>query len=192
VGAECAAAGGHSCDERVGVHLQVQHRVAQGSQRRRFRWRGVGFYFRNVTELILFGVRGKNARTLAPGRRQVNFLATRKREHSRKPDEQYDVIEACSPGPFLELFGRGRRAGWVTWGNQADDSYRPTWKTYANHSMASIDGVAEKVDLLPGGCGDNSSEVRMPIGNLGSARVKGGSTSPSPRHQSSAMAGRLE
>ena len=42
--------------------------------------RGVGFYFRNVTELILFGVRGKNARTLAPGRRQVNLLATRKRE----------------------------------------------------------------------------------------------------------------
>ncbi len=55
--------------------------------------RGVGFYFRNVTELILFGVRGKNARTLAPGRRQVNLLATRKREHSRKPDEQYDIIE---------------------------------------------------------------------------------------------------
>ena len=60
--------------------------------------RGVGFYFRNVTELVLFGVRGKNARTLAPGRRQVNLLATRKREHSRKPDEQYEIIEACSPG----------------------------------------------------------------------------------------------
>ena len=68
--------------------------------------RGVGFDFRNVTELILFGVRGKKARTLAPGRRQVNFLATRKREHSRKPDEQYDLIEACSAGPYLELFAR--------------------------------------------------------------------------------------
>jgi N6-adenosine-specific RNA methylase IME4 len=98
--------------------------------------RGVGFYFRNVTELILFGVRGKNARTLAPGRRQVNVVATRKREHSRKPDEQYDIIEACSPGPFLELFARGRRDGWTTWGDQADDSYRPTWKTYAHHSRA--------------------------------------------------------
>jgi N6-adenosine-specific RNA methylase IME4 len=96
--------------------------------------RGVGFYFRNVTELILFGVRGKNARTLAPGRRQVNLLATRKREHSRKPDEQYDIIEACSRGPFLELFARGVRQGWTTWGNQADESYRPTWKTYAHHS----------------------------------------------------------
>jgi N6-adenosine-specific RNA methylase IME4 len=99
--------------------------------------RGVGFYFRNVTELILFGVRGKNARTLAPGRRQVNFLATRKREHSRKPDEQYELIEACSPGPYLELFARGTRKGWTTWGNQADDGYRPTWKTYAHHSQAT-------------------------------------------------------
>ena len=47
--------------------------------------RGVGFYFRNVTELILFGVKGKNARTLAPGRRQVNLLATRKRKHRVSP-----------------------------------------------------------------------------------------------------------
>jgi N6-adenosine-specific RNA methylase IME4 len=97
--------------------------------------RGVGFYFRNVTELILFGVRGKNARTLDPGRRQVNLLGTRKREHSRKPDEQYNLIEACSPGPFLELFARGRRAGWTTWGDQANGDYRPTWKTYAHNSL---------------------------------------------------------
>lgn len=96
--------------------------------------RGVGFYFRNVTEMILFGVRGKNARTLAPGRRQVNYLSSRKREHSRKPDEQYAIIEACSPGPRLELFARGTRPGWATWGNQADDNYAPTWKTYAHNS----------------------------------------------------------
>jgi N6-adenosine-specific RNA methylase IME4 len=98
--------------------------------------RGVGFYFRNVTELVLFGVRGKNARTLAPGRRQVNLIATRKREHSRKPDELYPIIESCSRGPYLELFARGTRAGWATWGNQADDSYRPTWDTYTNHSQS--------------------------------------------------------
>jgi len=67
--------------------------------------RGVGFYFRNVTELILFGVRGK-LRTLKPGRTQVNLIATRKREHSRKPDEIYDLIESCSQGPYLELFAR--------------------------------------------------------------------------------------
>lgn len=98
--------------------------------------RGVGFYFRNVTELILFGVRGKNARTLSPGRRQVNMMETRKREHSRKPDEQYSIIESCSSGPYLELFGRGVRAGWSTWGNQASDDYAPSWNTYAHHSQA--------------------------------------------------------
>jgi N6-adenosine-specific RNA methylase IME4 len=103
----------------------------------------VGFYFRNVTELILFGVRGKNARTLAPGRRQVNLLATRKREHSRKPDEQYPLIEACSPAPYLELFARGTREGWTTWGDQAGDGYRPTWKTYAQHSAAGRTIAAE-------------------------------------------------
>lgn len=99
--------------------------------------RGVGFYFRNVTELVLFGVRGARARTLAPGRRQVNLLATRKREHSRKPDELYGIIEACSLGPYLELFARGARPGWRSWGNQSE-SYYPTWDTYANHSQACL------------------------------------------------------
>ena len=98
--------------------------------------RGVGFYFRNVTEVLLFGVRGKDARTLAPGRRQVNMIETRKREHSRKPDEQYGVIESCSRGPYLELFARGTRPGWTYWGNQANEDYAPTWETYANHSRA--------------------------------------------------------
>ena len=100
--------------------------------------RGVGFYFRNVTELVLFGARGENTRTLAPGRRQVNLLATRKREHSRKPDEQCEIIETCSPGPFLELFARGARKGWACWGNQADDDYTPTWATYAHNSGAKV------------------------------------------------------
>lgn len=96
--------------------------------------RGVGFYFRNVTEILLFGVRGKNARTLAPGRTQVNYMGTRKREHSRKPDEQYNLIESCSPGPRLEMFSRGTRKGWTVWGNQAADDYTPTWDTYAHNS----------------------------------------------------------
>ena len=98
--------------------------------------RGVGFYFRNVTEIILFGVRGKNARTLQPGRTQVNYLETRKREHSRKPDEIYPIIEACSPGPRIELFAREGRPGWAVWGNQAQEMYKPTWKTYAHNSAS--------------------------------------------------------
>jgi len=97
--------------------------------------RGVGFYFRNTTELVLFGVRG-SMRTLAPGRRQVNIIKSRKREHSRKPDELYQVIEDCSPGPYLELFARGAFSpNWNVWGNQSDD-YEPDWPTYANHSQA--------------------------------------------------------
>lgn len=98
--------------------------------------RGVGFYFRNVTEILLFGTRGKNARTHKLGRTQVNYIATRKREHSRKPDEQYAIIEGCSPGPFLEMFARGARSRWTSWGNQAVESYEPTWKTYAHNSAA--------------------------------------------------------
>jgi len=97
--------------------------------------RGVGFYFRNTTELVLFGVRGK-LRTLDPGRRQVNIIKSRKREHSRKPDELYEIIEACSPGPYLELFARGQFSdNWLVWGNQSAD-YEPDWPTYANHSKS--------------------------------------------------------
>ena len=82
--------------------------------------RGVGFYFRNVTEMVLFGIRG-SLRTLSPGRSQVNFIATRKREHSRKPDELYPIIEKCSTGPYLELFARHKRRGWKQWGNEIED-----------------------------------------------------------------------
>jgi N6-adenosine-specific RNA methylase IME4 len=98
--------------------------------------RGVGFYFRNTTEVILFGIRGK-LRTLSPGRRQVNIIKSQKREHSRKPDEQYDIIESCSPGPYLELFARGKREGWSQWGNEAED-YKPSWPTYSNHSQKGV------------------------------------------------------
>ena len=100
--------------------------------------RGVGFYFRNVTELLLFGVKGKNARTLDPGRSQVNMIQSRKREHSRKPDEQYKIIEECSWGPRLEMFSRGARKGWTVWGNQADESYKPTWDTYGYNSAMAV------------------------------------------------------
>ncbi|OFW07228.1 MAG: S-adenosylmethionine-binding protein [Acidobacteria bacterium RIFCSPLOWO2_02_FULL_67_36] len=84
--------------------------------------RGVGFYFRNVTELLLFGVRGKNNRTLKPGRTQTNIVLERKREHSRKPEQQYELIERCSAGPYLEMFARQPRSGWIQWGNEAPDA----------------------------------------------------------------------
>ena len=93
--------------------------------------RGVGFYFRNVTELLLFGVKG-SLRTLPPGRSQVNLIATRKREHSRKPDEVYDVIEACSPGPYLELFAREQVDRWTQWGDEIE-TYMRNPKVYPGY-----------------------------------------------------------
>ena len=100
--------------------------------------RGVGFYFRNVTEMLLFGVKGDKNRTLQAGRSQVNIVRSIKREHSRKPDEVITLIENCSPGPYLELFARGSRENWDMWGNQASGDYEPTWATYANHTVAAI------------------------------------------------------
>ncbi len=99
--------------------------------------RGVGFYFRNVTEILLFGIKGDKNRTLDAGRSQVNLVRAMKREHSRKPDEFIPLIENCSSGPYLELFARGNREGWDMWGNQASDDYEPTWNTYANHTVAA-------------------------------------------------------
>lgn len=96
--------------------------------------RGVGFYFRNVTEILLFGIKGNNNRTLDPARSQVNIIRSIKREHSRKPDEIIPIIEACSSGPYIELFARGDRKGWDMWGNQASSDYEPTWSTYSNHT----------------------------------------------------------
>ena len=94
--------------------------------------RGVGFYFRNVTELVLFGVRG-SMRTLDPARRQVNMIETRKREHSRKPDEAYEIIEACSPGPYLEMFARYPREGWTGWGAESAAEVVPRGRQFAGY-----------------------------------------------------------
>jgi N6-adenosine-specific RNA methylase IME4 len=109
--------------------------------------RGVGFYFRNVTELILFGIRGTKNRTLAPGRRQVNIVSTRKREHSRKPDEIYPLIESCSRGPYLELFARERQPGWTVWGNEAPEAEnhfngKTHGKTYSMSSRSKVEQIA--------------------------------------------------
>lgn len=99
--------------------------------------RGVGFYFRNVTELILFGVRG-SMRTLSPARSQVNMIETRKREHSRKPDEQYDLIEECSPGPHLEMFARHARDGWTVWGDESADDVNPRGQVHRGYAGGPI------------------------------------------------------
>lgn len=100
--------------------------------------RGVGFYFRNVTELILFGVRGR-MRTLPPARSQVNMIETRKREHSRKPDEQYGLIEACSPGPYLEMFARKAQPGWTAWGDESGADAAPRGQVHKGYGGGAIE-----------------------------------------------------
>ncbi|MEN2742731.1 MT-A70 family methyltransferase [Microbacterium sp. X-17] len=111
--------------------------------------RGVGFYFRNVTEILLFGVRG-SMRTLPPARSQVNMIETRKREHSRKPDEQYPFIESCSPGPFLEMFSRHARKGWTVWGDESDEDIEPRGKAHRGYGGGDIEtpvvGRYERLD----------------------------------------------
>ncbi|MEO8261812.1 MAG: MT-A70 family methyltransferase, partial [Pseudolysinimonas sp.] len=102
--------------------------------------RGVGFYFRNVTELILFGVRG-SMRTLPPARSQVNMIESRKREHSRKPDEQYDFIESCSPGPYLEMFARYAQEGWTAWGDESSEETAPRGAPHRGYGGGELDKV---------------------------------------------------
>ena len=95
--------------------------------------RGVGFYFRNVTELVLFGVRG-SLRTFQPARSLPNIIISRKREHSRKPEQLYEIIEQCSPAPYIELFARTGRQGWRVWGDESE-SYQPPDNLYARQSQ---------------------------------------------------------
>ena len=115
--------------------------------------RGVGFYFRNVTELVLFGVRG-SMRTLPPGRRQVNFLATQKREHSRKPDEFYEIVESCSPGPYLELFARQRRENWENWGNEVPEVVGEHILTERKQTLEAQLRLLQETALYVPGCVD--------------------------------------
>lgn len=77
---------------------------------------GMGNWFRNTTEHVLFGVRGSLAtlRNDCP----THFVADRTK-HSAKPESFYDLVQSCSPGPYLEMFARQRRLGWHVWGNEA-------------------------------------------------------------------------
>lgn len=83
--------------------------------------RGPNKYFRDVTEVILFGVRGKNARTLSPGRTQVNLIKGTKENPFSKPEQQYKVIESCSNGPFIEIFSTSNRKGWISWSHKKSE-----------------------------------------------------------------------
>jgi N6-adenosine-specific RNA methylase IME4 len=106
--------------------------------------RGVGFYYRNVTEVVLLGVKG-NLRTLAPARSQVNILISRKEEHSRKPRELHSMIQRCSPGPYLELFAREKVAGWTQWGDELE-SYAATRRVSKGYRGGPLADLSEHSD----------------------------------------------
>jgi len=76
---------------------------------------GLGNYLRTQTEHLLFGIRGRSP---VQFRGQGTWLYAPVQAHSHKPEEQYAIIERCSPGPYLELFARRTRPGWDVWGNE--------------------------------------------------------------------------
>jgi N6-adenosine-specific RNA methylase IME4 len=78
---------------------------------------GMGYWTRSNCELCLLGTRGKPKRRSAAVKQAI---LSPLREHSRKPEETYDRIEALVDGPYIELFARNTRPGWESWGNQTD------------------------------------------------------------------------
>lgn len=133
--------------------------------------RGVGFYFRNVTEILLFGVKG-SMRTLSPARSQVNMIETRKREHSRKPDEQYDLIKTCSPGPYLEMFARHPQIGWSVWGDEADEEVTPRGKVHRGYGGGEILPPLQSNEHVPEAIAVAiSKEIRLRYENGASIRT---------------------
>jgi N6-adenosine-specific RNA methylase IME4 len=83
---------------------------------------GLGAYLRNSTEHLLFATRGNAPVNF---RSQPTWLNAPVQEHSRKPEEQFALIERISNGPFLEIFARRRppsNGDWYVWGDEVDDS----------------------------------------------------------------------
>lgn len=77
---------------------------------------GMGYWTRQETEICHLFKRGRPSRK---GKGVRSLIRAPRREHSRKPDEQYERIESLVAGPYLELFARQAWAGWSSWGNEA-------------------------------------------------------------------------
>jgi N6-adenosine-specific RNA methylase IME4 len=78
---------------------------------------GTGWYFRGQTEHVIFGVRGKLG--IPSHLRRPNVFEAARSKHSRKPEALFEIAEAVSPEPRIELFARDRRLGWDSWGDEA-------------------------------------------------------------------------
>jgi len=100
---------------------------------------GLGFWTRANPELCLLATLGHPRRR---GRNVRKLIVAPRREHSRKPDETYERIEALCEGPYLELFARARRPGWDAWGDQSEgfpDSRFPARRWRANSYPGAAD-----------------------------------------------------
>jgi N6-adenosine-specific RNA methylase IME4 len=95
-----------SCERCMGTGMEPPVKVQQG----------LGQYFRGSHELLLFGVKGKFMR---PAKALPSVIVAPRTKHSRKPEEAFELIEATSPGPRLEMFSRAKREGWDVFGNDA-------------------------------------------------------------------------
>ena len=116
---------GDGRDPRLGLHIQdgrlllgqAEQIDARCSYSERDFFTGLGFWTRANPELCLLATRGHPSRRSRGVRK---LIVSPRREHSRKPDEAYERIEALCEGPYLELFARARRPGWDGWGNQSE------------------------------------------------------------------------
>jgi N6-adenosine-specific RNA methylase IME4 len=86
---------------------------------------GIGNYIRNASEHLLIAVKGKHS--INPAKRHLSWFIAERRQHSRKPENQYDIAEILGKPPYAELFARKTRNGWHSWGNEVNkfDSQLP-------------------------------------------------------------------
>ena len=124
---------------------------------------GGRYQLRNATEQLLFCTRGK-----APlgSRSQPTWFNAPVQEHSRKPAEQFAIIERVSPGPYLELFARRRPESnqpWAVWGDQVDSDIRIPGFAVPRYSERAQEAEAmpqrtQADDAAGGGTGGGNGE----------------------------------
>ena len=122
---------------------------------------GGRYQLRNATEQLLFCTRGK-----APlgSRSQPTWFNAPVTEHSRKPAEQFAIIERVSPGPYLELFARRRPESnqpWAVWGDQVDSDIRIPGFAVPRYSerVEKAEAMPQTDESASDGSGGNSEEV---------------------------------
>ena len=97
---------------------------------------GTGFTTRKNTEDCLLGRRGRPPIKAHDVR---ELIVSPRRKHSQKPDEQYERIERLVDGPYLEMFARQRRPGWIAWGDELD-KFEPEYDAHDDFAKSLEEG----------------------------------------------------